>query len=105
MTALAVHISCSPVQADWRAAATDQQAWESQPAHERGGGILHDTADDHSHLAHSDILPDEKKESADAHWARANMSLNSYDTTVTGVTDKGSCHRAGASRPVFGRSL
>jgi len=63
----------------------------------RGYSFLHHAVDDHSRLAYSEILGDEKKETAAAFWVRANTFFAEAGITVTAViTDNGSCYRSGA---------
>lgn len=61
----------------------------------RGYSFLHHAVDDHSRLAYSEILADEKKETAASFWARANTFFTNSGITVTAVmTDNGSCYRS-----------
>ena len=61
----------------------------------RGYSFLHHAVDDHSRLAYSEILSDEKKETAAAFWLRANAFFAAAGITVTAVmTDNGSCYRS-----------
>jgi transposase InsO family protein len=56
---------------------------------------LHHAVDDHTRLAYSEILGDEKKETAAAFWGRANTFFANAGITVTAVmTDNGSCYRS-----------
>ncbi len=51
--------------------------------------------DDHSRLAYSEILTDERKETAAAFWKRANAFFAGHGITVKAVlTDNGSCYRS-----------
>jgi hypothetical protein len=62
----------------------------------RGGWTtkLH-LADDHSRLAHSELLADEPGTAAAAFWNRANAYFTSCGITVQRVlTDNGSCYRS-----------
>jgi transposase InsO family protein len=60
-----------------------------------GYAYLHNAVDDHSRLAYTEILDDEKKETASAFWTRANAYFASCGVTVTRVlTDNGSCYRS-----------
>lgn len=60
----------------------------------RGYSFLHHAVDDHSRLAYSEILGDEKQETAAAFWCRANAFFATAGITVTAViTDNGSCYR------------
>jgi transposase InsO family protein len=61
----------------------------------RGYSFLHHAVDDHSRLAYSEILDDEKKETAAAFWLRANQFFTDAGITVTAVmTDNGACYRS-----------
>lgn len=63
--------------------------------HGRGYSFLHHAVDDHSRLAYSEILTDEKKETAAGFWIRANAFFSSHGITVKRViTDNGSCYRS-----------
>ena len=69
----------------------------------RGYSFLHHAVDDHSRLAYSEILGDEKKETAAAFWVRANTFFAEAGITVTAVmTDNGSCYRSGAFAAALG---
>jgi transposase InsO family protein len=60
-----------------------------------GYAYLHNAVDDHSRLAYTEILDDEKKETASAFWTRANAYFQACGITVTRVlTDNGSCYRS-----------
>ncbi|WP_327241855.1 IS481 family transposase [Streptomyces sp. NBC_01320] len=57
-----------------------------------GYRYLHNAVDDHSRLAYSEILADEKKETAVAFWQRAHAFFTEAGITVERVlTDNGSC--------------
>jgi transposase InsO family protein len=64
----------------------------------RGGlgySFLHHAVDDHSRLAYSEILTDEKKETAAGFWLRANAFFEAAGITVEAVmTDNGPCYRS-----------
>ncbi|WP_106815128.1 IS481 family transposase [Microbacterium timonense] len=61
----------------------------------RGYAFLHHAVDDHSRLAYSEILADERKETAAAFWRRANAFFQQAGIAVTAVmTDNGSCYRS-----------
>lgn len=61
----------------------------------RGHAILHHAVDDHSRLAYSEILADERKETAAAFWRRANAFFQQAGIAVTAVmTDNESCFRS-----------
>jgi transposase InsO family protein len=60
-----------------------------------GYSYLHNAVDDHSRLAYSEILTDEKQESATAFWTRAQHFFAQAGITVQRVlTDNGSCYRS-----------
>lgn len=60
-----------------------------------GHSFLHSAIDDRSRLVYSEILTDEKKETAAGFWERANMFYASHGITVLRVmTDNGSCYRS-----------
>ncbi|WP_371515866.1 IS481 family transposase [Kitasatospora sp. NBC_01300] len=64
-----------------------------------GYSYLHNAVDDHSRLAYSEILPDERKETATAFWTRANAFFARAGITVQRVmTDNGSCYKSHAWR-------
>jgi transposase InsO family protein len=61
----------------------------------RGYAFIHHAVDDHSRLAYSEILTDEKKETAAAFWQRAQLFFTAAGITVAAVmTDNGSCYRS-----------
>lgn len=65
----------------------------------RGYWYIHNAVDDHSRLAYSELLADEKKETAVAFWQRAQAYFTSVGITVARVlTDNGSCYRSGLWR-------
>ncbi|MCX4406829.1 MULTISPECIES: IS481 family transposase [unclassified Streptomyces] len=60
-----------------------------------GYSYIHTAVDDHSRLAYSEILGDEKKETATAFWKRAHAFFASCGITVERVlTDNGACYRS-----------
>lgn len=64
-----------------------------------GYSYLHHAVDDYSRLAYSEILENERKETAAGFWTRANAYFASVGVTVTEViTDNGSCYRSHAFR-------
>jgi hypothetical protein len=74
--------------------ARDRAARRGAPA-SRGYSFLHHAVDDHTRLAYSEILGDEKKDTAAAFWGRANTFFANAGITVTAVmTDNGSCYRS-----------
>ncbi len=63
----------------------------------RGMGYwyIHNAVDDHSRLAYSELLQDERKETAAAFWSRANAYFADAGITVRRVlTDNGACYRS-----------
>jgi transposase InsO family protein len=71
-----------------------------------GYAYLHHAVDDHSRLAYSEILGDEKKETAAAFWIRAAAFFAARGITVKAVlTDNGSCYRSRAFAAALGPQL
>lgn len=69
----------------------------------RGFHYLHTAIDAHSRLAYSEILADERKETAAAFWLRANFWFNECGFTVRNIlTDNGSCYRSHKFRDALG---
>ncbi len=69
----------------------------------RGYRYLHHAVDDFSRVAYSEILDDERKETAAGFWSRANSFFASIGVTVTAVmTDNGSCYRSQAFADALG---
>jgi transposase InsO family protein len=67
-----------------------------------GYAYLHNAVDDHSRLAYTEILTDEKKETAAGFWERANAYFASCGIEVKRVlTDNGSCYRSRAFNEVL----
>lgn len=61
----------------------------------RGYACLHHAVDDHSRLAYSEILDDERKETAGAFWERARAFFTDAGIRVSAVmTDNGACYRS-----------
>lgn len=64
-----------------------------------GYSYLHTAIDDHSRLAYSEILADERKETAVAFWARAHAWFTAAGISVERVlTDNGACYKSFAWR-------
>ncbi|MFJ3230582.1 IS481 family transposase [Streptomyces sp. NPDC086787] len=60
-----------------------------------GHSYIHSAVDDHSRLACSEILPDERQHTAIAFWQRANAFFATHGITVERVlTDNGSCYKS-----------
>ena len=69
----------------------------------RGHHFLHTAIDAHSRLVYSEMLGDERKETAAAFWTRANAWFNECGITVRKVlTDNGSCYRSHIFRDALG---
>ncbi len=69
----------------------------------RGYHFLHTAIDGHSRLAYSELLCDERKDTAAAFWTRANAWFTACGITVRKVlTDNGSCYRSFAFRDALG---
>lgn len=64
--------------------------------HGRGRGYAypHYAVDDHSRLASSEILDDERKETATAFWERAKQSFADHGIVIRRVLNDGSCYRS-----------
>ena len=72
----------------------------------RGYRYLHHAVDDHSRLAYSEILDDERKETAAGFWVRARAFFAATGITVTEVmTDNGSCYRSHAFAAALGENV
>jgi transposase InsO family protein len=74
----------------------------------RGMGYwyIHNAVDDCSRLAYSELLQDERKETAAAFWQRANAYFNSVGITVTRVlTDNGACYRSTTFAASLGEAI
>lgn len=97
----------------WRAhgrgSAQDRQAGAARDRAARQGAkgsrgylFLHHAVDDHSRLAYSEILNNEKKETVAGFWERARGFFAAAGIAVTAVmTDNGSCYRS----KVFAQAL
>ncbi|MFB0840526.1 IS481 family transposase, partial [Arthrobacter sp. E44] len=71
-----------------------------------GHAFLHNAVDDHSRLAYTEILTDEKKDTAAGFWERANAYFESHGITVKRVlTDNGSCYRSYAFKDALGPDI
>jgi len=71
-----------------------------------GYAYLHHAVDDHSRLVYSEILANERKETAAGFWTRANAYFNSCGITVLRVlTDNGPCYRSKAFDAALGEAI
>jgi transposase InsO family protein len=69
----------------------------------RGYHYLHTAIDAHSRLAFSELLADERKDTAAAFWIRANTWFSECGITIRKVlTDNGSCYRSHAFSEALG---
>jgi transposase InsO family protein len=69
----------------------------------QGYSYLHTAIDDHSRLAYSELLTDERQETAAAFWTRAQGYFARCGFTVRRVlTDNGSCYRSRAFATALG---
>ncbi|MGW3375980.1 IS481 family transposase [Streptomyces hydrogenans] len=60
-----------------------------------GYSYIHSAVDDHSRLAYSEVLPDERQHTAIASWQRANAFFADHGITVERVlTDNGACYKS-----------
>ena len=81
--------------ADRKAGAIRDRAARAGAAPSRGYVFLHHVVDDHSRLAYSEILPDERKETVVAFWKRAKAFFTEAGITIERVmTDNGSAYRS-----------
>ena len=74
----------------------------------RGMGYwyIDNAVDDHTRLAYSELLPDEKKETAAAFWKRVNAYFDSVGITVHRVlTDNGACYRSRHFTDALGENI
>ena len=71
-----------------------------------GYWYIHNAVDDHSRLAYSELLDDERKETAAAFWHRASAYFADAGITVRRVlTDNGSCYRSHAFADALGPDI
>ncbi|MGZ2359796.1 IS481 family transposase [Streptomyces sp. 372A] len=60
-----------------------------------GYSYIHSAIDDHSRLAYSEVLADERQHTAIGFWQRANAFFDAHGITVERVlTDNGSCYKS-----------
>lgn len=92
--------------ADHRASVARTRAKRAGAAGSRGYRYLHHAVDDYSRVAYSEILDDERKETAAAFWTRANAFFVGIGVNVTAVmTDNGSCYRSHAFAAALGENI
>jgi transposase InsO family protein len=91
---------------DNKAGAYRDKAARAGAPRSRGYRYLHHAVDDYSRVAYSEILDDERKETAAAFWDRANAFFASIGVTVTAVmTDNGACYRSHAFAHALGEKI
>lgn len=84
---------------------SDRAARAGAPS-SRGYVYLHHAVDDHSRLAYSEQLTDERKETAAGFWLRAHAFFADAGITVRAVmTDNGSCYRSHAFAAALGEEI
>jgi transposase InsO family protein len=90
-----------------RAAGKRNRHKHSPGSHPRiGYHFLHTALDDHSRLVYSELLTDEKKDTASAFWIRARRYFASCGITVHRVlTDNGPCYRSATFTEALGPSV
>jgi len=72
----------------------------------RGYIYLHHAVDDHTRLAYSEQLPDERKETAAGFWKRAQAFFADAGIAVTAVmTDNGACYRSREFAKALGEDI
>lgn len=72
----------------------------------RGYHFLHSALDAHSRLVYSEMLADERKDTASEFWKRANSWFFEQGVIVrTVLTDNGSCYRSHAFREALGDDI
>lgn len=72
----------------------------------RGYAYLHHAVDSYSRVVYSEILENERKETAAGFWLRATVFFASIGVTVTGVmTDNGACYRSRAFAAALGPTV
>ena len=71
-----------------------------------GWAYLHNAIDDYSRLAYSEILTDEKAETAAGFWKRASAWFASHGMSIERVmTDNGACYRSRVFRECLGEGV
>lgn len=71
-----------------------------------GYWYIHNAVNDRTRLAYSELLDDERKETAAGFWTRANAFFNAAGITVQRVlTDNGSCYRSHAFADALGETI
>jgi transposase InsO family protein len=79
----------------WRAHGRSTEMRIAKNKHRVGYAFVHSAVDDHSRLAYSEILDDEKAPTCAAFWRRAQAFFEDHGITVKAVlTDNGKCYRS-----------
>lgn len=96
----------------WRTAGkgTDQhrtsRKMANRPAPQKSYRYLHHAIDDYSRVVYSEILDDERKDTAAGFWTRANHFFSSLGVTIEAVmTDNGACYRSHAFNNALGEAV
>ncbi len=88
-------LGCIPDGGGWKVHGRGSVGKRNNRLGRPGYAYLHNAVDDHSRLAYSEILTDERKETAAAFWQRADAYFASCGITVRRVlTDNGACYRS-----------
>jgi transposase InsO family protein len=91
---------------DLHAGSARDRAARAGAAVSRGYTFLHHAVDDHSRLAYSEILTDEKKETAAGFWEHARAFFADAGIEVKAVmTDNGACYRSKNFAKALGPSV
>lgn len=91
---------------DKRAGAARDRAARQGANPSRGYVYLHHAVDDCTRLAHSEQLPDERRDTAAAFWTRARAFFTAAGITVSAVmTDNGSCYRSKKFAEALGKDV
>jgi len=89
-----------------RAQAASDRAARAGASPSRGYVFLHHAVDDHSRLAYSEQLADERKETAAEFWLRASAFFAEAGIGVQAVmTDNGACYRSHAFAEALGPTV
>lgn len=91
---------------DRKASTRRDRAARSGAKGSRGYRFLHHAVDDYSRVAYSEILDDERKDTAAEFWRRADEFFASIGVEVTAVmTDNGSCYRSRTFAEALGEGV
>lgn len=83
-----------------------QQGRKNRAGKGHGYAFIHSAVDDHSRVAYSEILDDERKETVVAFWARATTWFASVGIQVKAVmTDNGNPYRSRLFKDALGESI